>query len=373
MVVDAVAADIGIKIVASHAHYPGVPYRTSDLLEILQSDDDFPLEVTDAFLEGLGINSRNMLIDPSDPHSWWFHETGKYPFAQETARAYAALFEREGLAPLQERDKIILVTNTPDMIGPHAGYVLEHILRTSQPSLVLPRIVVLTGEGCSGYISALKEAQDFLKAYPKQRVVILTQEIMTPLAWNPQLGNQVLSQGSLQQRKGLAIQKLLFGDGCTASLIVHEDDLREGLTFKTFGRWSNLEPQDLHLLEGIGHGTQGGVPYPPQGFFSQQPRKLFERLSQAYLPLALEFTREAKGEAAHYAIHTGSAKILDFVQWGMGISDAQTLPSRSLLARQGNMNSSTGAAILEQQLRESPNSSVLALFFGVGFALQVAF
>ncbi len=75
----------------------------------------------------------------------------------------------------------------------------------------------------------------------------------------------------------------------------------------------------------------------------------------------------------HFAIHTGSAKILNHIQQLPGLDESQMEPSRAVLNSQGNMNATTGAAVLARLLETSRTEQVAALFFGVGFAMQLAY
>lgn len=358
-----------MKIIDIQTVFPEDSYTNDDLLQALKGCIPDTLLLDESFFQGLGIEKRSMAIDPFNPQSWWDTKAGTHPFAFEGAKAYCKLMADK--EPLTENDKIIVISNTPDMLGPHMGYALECHIKTMDPKHSPPRMTTLIGEGCSGYISGLREADDFLKAYPERRVVVITVEMSTPLTWNPKLYDQVRKTGSPGMRKGLIIQRLLFGDGCTASLLSAEGD--QGLTICKFGRWSNLSPHDIHLLEGIGHGSQGGQSYPPQGFFKQKPQELFLRLSQAYLPLAHEQMKSLARRPSAFAVHTGSGKILDAVKWCLGLKEEDLHHSRQVLSTHANMNSSTGAVILQKHLREGVAENIFSLFFGVGFCLQTAF
>jgi len=360
-------------------HFPGRPYTSEDLVNALPNkkiirtllaNESFDMDAV--FFKNLGIETRQMAINPFNPDAWWNDEVGKYPFALEGAKTYQKLMADK--EPLSGNDKIILISNTPDCTGPHMGYALVTHLQRLNPAFVAPEfITTIIGEGCSGYISGLRESEIFLRAYPHRRVVLLTVEVPTPLVWNHALMDQTLRCGSTGMIKGLIIQRMLFGDGCTASLISHNG---KGIRVGHYHRWANLNPEDIHLMEGIGHGTQGGGAYPPTGFFKQKPMDLFHRLGADYLPRVIKVLESLETRPKHYAIHTGSGKILQIIKWGLNLTDKEVDPSARVLRRYGNMNSTTGAVILHQisqQIKDKEETrDVFCVFFGMGFCLQIA-
>lgn len=97
------------------------------------------------------------------------------------------------------------------------------------------------------------------------------------------------------------------------------------------------------------------------------------RLSQNYLPKVLTVLSDITLSDFNMAIHTGSSKILDNIQHNLDLPEYQVAPSRAVLNNYGNMNATTGATILANLMETSPDKPTLALFFGLGFALQLAY
>ena len=353
-------------------HVPERSYSNESMVEALSPYLDQVAEkgtrmpaLDENFFQVLGVGRRAMFSDPFSPDEWWNENTGKYPVAMEAAQAYVKLMT--GREPLGENDKIILITNTTDVSAPNMGYAMLAHLRRMVPNFVAPLTVTLAGEGCSGYISGLREADTFLAAFPERKAVIVTAELIATYIWHPELARNTVEHGNTSMHRGLAIQRLLFGDGCSASYVTREGN---GHHFSHFLRWDNLESDDLHLLEQSHLGTNGGPYFPPHGFFLQQPAALFRRLVDGYLPLVYEELQVVAEAPNAYAIHTGSMKILKAVQASLDLKGEDVVSSANVLEQNANMNSTTGAAILASM---PPGQRIFSVFFGVGFSLQAAY
>jgi predicted naringenin-chalcone synthase len=336
------------------------------------------IKSSESFFDNLGVSNRNILCTPEDPMTWWMHNSGTDIIALQGAIAYEQLMKSK--EPLNGEDRLILVANVTDSTAPNIGYsVLSHLQKRHE-NFTVPSVIALTGEGCSGFISGLREADIYLSKNPHARVIVLTVEMMATPLLNPWLQNQLISYAStissdqaaaLSRRLlGLAIQRYLFGEGCAAALCSNEHN---GLNFKHFYKWANLDPEDIHLLEVIGSNTKALPHLPPFGFFYQQPHKLLNRLSEAYLPAASLVLSTLTLSNYDVAIHTGSKKILDCVQSALELTESQVTKSRYVLNNYGNMNATTGATILSHLMENKNNKPILALFFGLGFALQLAY
>lgn len=370
-----------MRIVDSIQHFPGREYSTPALREVLQpSIEKLGAEETfsEGFFERLGVQTRHLVVDPANPEAWWRENQGKAPISFDGATAYLRLME--GREPLGPQDRLIVVSNVFDTTSPGLGVTIQASLAERMPGFVSPSLLPISGDGCSGFISALREADVWLRAYPGTRVVVVSCEVSSPYFWSPQLmrtlEERIAQAGSRELRaryvhlaRGLCIQRFLFGDGCVAALCA---DTPEGTELDSFYRWTNLEPDDRHLLKLIGIGTESES-FPPFGFFAQQPKELLDRLKSDYLPRVREVLEARPSRPRSFAVHAGSGPILDLVQQCVGLTDAEILPSRELLARRGNLNSATGAAIVDDLRRGQQGAAdTFCVFFGVGLTIQVA-
>lgn len=374
-------------------YFPGRPYSTEELEKILRHQDEkiseaivklggkhFVDEIksSDHFFENLGVSKRHILCTPEDPMTWWKENAGTDIIALQGAKAYQQLMADK--EPLTANDRLIVVANVTDTTAPHIGYSVISHLQKMHEHFTIPSVLALTGEGCSGFISGLREADLYLNRNPHARVLVLTVEMMVTPLLNPWLQEDLITyaqtipseQAAALSSKllGLAIQRYLFGEGCAAALCSNQP---KGLNFNYFYKWANLDPDDIHLLEVVGNNTKAPPYLPPFGFFYQQPHKLIQRLSEAYLPKVGSILSELTLSDYDVAIHTGSKKILDCVQSALELTDAQITPSHYVLNNYGNMNATTGATILFHLMKTGSNKPALALFFGLGFALQLAY
>ena len=367
-----------MQIIDILEHFPGEAYATGELRSVMAPslarwgiDETF----SDEFFVHLGVASRHMVVDPANPDRWWTAHRGRSPIAREGARCYQRLMD--GRKPLGPRDRLIVVSNVYDTTSPGLGIGVLTALATENAGLVAPSLLQLGGDGCSGFISAMREADVWLHANPGTRVVILSCEVSSPYFWSPVLLETLESElakadpaaqiGAKHRLRGLCIQRFLFGDGCVAAMCV-DDDSPDGIPMSMFHRWTNLRPDDRDLLKLIGVGTEQSS-YPTFGYFLQQPKALIARLQADYLPRAARVLSALGRRPRAFAVHTGSGPILDLVQARLSLTDDEIAPSRALLMSRGNLNSATGAAILAS-LRDK--SDIFCVFFGVGFTLQIA-
>lgn len=375
--------------------YPGKQYSNQDLIAAHKEKEAELDEVlykltggktftgnilmSEPFFRNLGVESRNILADPFNTSDWWKRHMGTDPFSVEGAIAYDKLMA--GKEPLSENDRLIVLANVSDSPAPNIGYTVLSQLELRNKNFVAPSILAIQGEGCSGFISGLLEADIYLKAMPDSRVVVLSVELMATPLHHPKVHEALINRIKSAPREelslltqeliGLGIQRYLFGDGCAAALCV-ANHKGEGIQFTKFNKWVNLQPEDTHLLELRGIGTKALPHGSPFGYFFQQPNLLIERLTQSYLPLAMDAMVQSDLSKLSFAIHTGSSKILELVKNSLNLSEQQVSHSRHILKHQGNMNATTGAAILSRLLEQKEYNDIVAIFFGLGFALQMA-
>ncbi len=373
-----------MRIVDTALHLPGQSYPTADLRQVLApqiaawTSSRSEVERTgrdmfgESFFTRLGVERRHLLIDPGDPGRWWQQHRGMRPIAHEGSRSYKQLMQRH--APLGARDRLIVVANVFDTTAPGLAVGVLSALAAEDRGFVRPSLLGLSGEGCSGFVSALHEADVWLRAHPGTRVVIVSCEVSSPYFWSPMvmasLGSDDGERHS-ERTRSLLIQRFLFGDACVAAMCRDDSASEAGIELREFHRWTNIEPQDHDLLKIVGIGTEEGS-FPSFGFFAQQPRQLLKRLMVDYLPLARDRIGRLARRPSAWALHTGSGAILDLVQRALSLTDMELEPSRQVLRESGNLNSATGAAVLHALREAGQTKDVCCIFFGVGFTLQLA-
>lgn len=373
-----------MKIFKSEHIFPGEEYTNEEILEVNQdaldrlawAGVDFGSLFGPEWFKKLGVETRSLVCTEANSSEWWEEWRGKDPIAQAGADVYELLMKEE--EPLAENDRLIVVSNVFDTHNPNlATYILSYLERRN-PGFVKPDFLSLCGEGCSGYISALREADLYIKSNPGSRVVVLSDELTSPYFHGPvqrELEDTYwASQHSTYYEKALKgnmVQRFLFGDGLTAAICGSDDSERDGLLINRFKRFTNIDPLDVDVFGIRGVGTKG-EPMPPFGYFYQDPKKLFARLAESYVPAMAGALAQLKERPKAYAVHTGSGPILKAVCDAFQMDESERLPSATVLANHGNMNTNTGAVIVGDLLKMGVSQDAFLAFFGVGFTAQVA-
>jgi predicted naringenin-chalcone synthase len=200
--------------------------------------------------------------------------------------------------------------------------------------------------GCSAAVPALRTAQQTVLADPSARVLVVNIELCTL---------------HLQETTDFetALSFLLFGDGCSASLVSQDET---GIALHDFR--SVLIPESEGLITWrIGD----------QGFDMHLSGKVPSLITQT---LRADLAREddgglLRGEGTQaidlWAVHAGGRTILDAVENGFALDDKALTESRAVLAKYGNMSSATVMFVLKRMLETSPKGKRgMAMAFGPG-------
>jgi alpha-pyrone synthase len=200
--------------------------------------------------------------------------------------------------------------------------------------------------GCYAAVSALRLAHHIVRSQPEARVLVVTVELSTL---------------HLQEEKGLEplLAMLQFGDGATAALVTAEP---EG--FALSRPFAATLPESGELIRwDIGDS----------GFVMQLSGEVPGRIGEALRKP--EFRRTMLGEEPveafdAWAVHAGGRSVLDAVEQGLGLAPEALAESRDVLARFGNMSSSTLPFVLAELLGNPERQRGVALAFGPGLAAE---
>jgi alpha-pyrone synthase len=200
--------------------------------------------------------------------------------------------------------------------------------------------------GCYAAVSALRLAHHIVRSEPEARVLVVTVEL-----------------SSLHLREETEIEPLLamlqFGDGAAAAMVSAEPR-----GFALSRPFAATLPDSAGLIR----WTIGD-----QGFAMELSGEVPRRIEQA---LRDPEARQAMlgGEPASafdaWAVHAGGRSVLDAVEHGFGLAPSALAESRDVLARYGNMSSSTLPFVLAEMLANPERRHGLALAFGPGLAAE---
>jgi len=211
--------------------------------------------------------------------------------------------------------------------------------------------------GCNAVFPALKIADSIVKAHEKAKVLIISVELCT-LHFQPKDNSDNL------------LSNTIFGDGAAALILTHESyaasNQLKGFTLNGFlpvllnrGKdlmgW-NITPVNFEMI------LDSGV----SDFLGQELEELMQVVSEK-----LQHTRET---IDHWAVHPGGKKILETIQRGLQLKDADLNYSFETLRNYGNMSSATILFVLKELFKSNPNSgeSVFAIGFGPGISIETA-
>jgi alpha-pyrone synthase len=200
--------------------------------------------------------------------------------------------------------------------------------------------------GCYAAVSALRVAHHIVRSEPEARVLAVTVE---------------LSSLHLQHESALEplLAMLQFSDGAAAALVTGE---AQGLAID--GNFALNLPGSAELIR----WTIGDT-----GFAMHLSGEVPARIGAALQDgdaRARMLGDWAAEEVDAWAVHAGGRSILDAVEKGLGLAPDALAASRDVLARYGNMSSSTLMFVLAELIDDAAVGRGVALAFGPGLAAE---
>jgi predicted naringenin-chalcone synthase len=200
--------------------------------------------------------------------------------------------------------------------------------------------------GCYAAVSSLRLAHHIVRSEPGARVLVVTVEL-----------------SSLHLQYEREVERLLaalqFGDGASASLVTAEPS---GLALSR--PFVATLPDSAELIRWR-IGDHGFV----MDLSGEVPGRIGEALRDRGVREAM-LGKEAPGAFDCWAVHAGGRSVLDAVEQGLGLPDEALADSREVLARFGNMSSSTLPFVLQRLLANPERRRGIALAFGPGLAAE---
>ncbi|MDP8995012.1 MAG: type III polyketide synthase [Pseudomonadota bacterium] len=250
------------------------------------------------------------------------------------------------IGDLSERATIAGITHL--VVASCTGFTAPGIDQILAEALGMPHVerTMVGFMGCYAAVSALRVADHIVRAEPEARVLAVTVE---------------LSSLHLQQEREVEplLAMLQFSDGAAAALVGADP---QGFAIR--GSFALTLEDSAGLITwtigdtGFAMRLSGGVP---------------ARIGAALQDEAVR-ARMLDGwsmrEVDAWAVHAGGRSILDAVEKGLGLDRDALAASRDVLARYGNMSSSTLMFVLARLMREPEQKRGVALAFGPGLAAE---
>jgi len=200
--------------------------------------------------------------------------------------------------------------------------------------------------GCYAAVSSLRLAHHIVRSEPQARVLVVTVE---------------LSSLHLQPEEDVErlLAALQFGDGASASLVTAEP-----YGFALSRPFAATLPESDGLIRWR-IGDHGFV----MDLSGEVPGRIAEALRDCGMREAM-LGNETPEAFDAWAVHAGGRSVLDAVEHGLDLPPEALAESREVLARYGNMSSSTLPFVLERLLANRQRRRGIALAFGPGLAAE---
>lgn len=292
----------------------------------------------------------------------WFTEPHSFGEANDLFIDMACKLGEEAARRCMERAQV-----TPDQI--------DHIIFVSTTGLAAPSIdarlmtllnlsphtrrTPIWGLGCAGGLGGLARAQEYVRAFPTHRVLLVTVELCT----------LTIQHNDRSKRNLVALS--LFGDGAAAVLVAGDQvaDHAGNPGPRIIDTRSTLFPDSLDLM---------GWDIVDDGFRVIFGTRIPSVVTHHYRDLATQFLalhRLTPESIDHHIYHPGGAKVLQAYQSSLDLSLEALADSRAVLREYGNMSSATIFFVLERFLDNAtiqPGETGLLCVFGPGFSAELA-
>jgi len=279
--------------------------------------------------------------------------------------AARACLAQAGLEP-GDVDHLIWVSTT-GMAAPSPDAMLINRLGMRRHTRRTP----IWGLGCAGGVAGLARAYEYTRAFPDQRVLLLTAELCS-----------VTFQWDDHSKRNL-IAASLFADGAAAVLVEGDDvELRiknEKLSSdhssnilncpQLLGTQSTLWPDTLDIMgwDMVDTGMQvvfsSRIPHIVQTLMR-------ENVAEFLAPFGLGID-----DIDHWILHPGGAKVIDAYQTALAIDPERLSHTRAVLRNCGNMSSTTVFFVLDSFLKADqpgPGEYGVLAVLGPGFSCELA-
>jgi alpha-pyrone synthase len=200
--------------------------------------------------------------------------------------------------------------------------------------------------GCYAAVCALRTAYHIARSQPGARVLAVTIELCTLHLQDTQALEQLLAM-------------LQFSDGAGAALITSEPGGFEMSHLVSLALEDSAELIQWKIGDTGFEMTLSG----------EVPARIQHALEREEVRAAL-FNGWGANEIDSWAVHAGGRSILDAVERGLELPQGALFASRDILARYGNMSSSTLMFVLSELIGRPDVGKGVALAFGPGLAAE---
>jgi predicted naringenin-chalcone synthase len=200
--------------------------------------------------------------------------------------------------------------------------------------------------GCYAAVAAVRLAHHMVRSDPLARVLVVTVELST-LHLQPEHGIEPL------------LAMLQFGDGAAAALVSGDP-----AGFAIFNPFAAALEDTADLIRWT-IGDQGFAMH----LSGEVPGQIGRALADPRLRNRM-LGSDNPADIDAWAVHAGGRSVLDAVEGALALPPHALEASRDVLARFGNMSSSTLMFVLAELLEDAEAETGLAIAFGPGLAAE---
>jgi alpha-pyrone synthase len=303
--------------------------------------------------ERSGIEHRWSVLEPAPgglPHDQpggFYH--GAMPATSTRMQRYAREAPELALRAIEQlREKVALEGITHLVVASCTGFVAPGIDQIIARRLGLENVErTLVGfMGCYAAVCALRTAFHIVRSDPAARVLTVTVELCSLHLQQTQALEQLLAM-------------LQFSDGAAAALVTSDPAGFEMSHLFSMQLEDSAELIQWHIGDTGFEMTLSG----------EVPARIQHALDRENVRATL-FNGWGADEIDSWAVHAGGRSILDAVEKGLELPQGALFASRDILARYGNMSSSTLMFVLSELAGRPDVRKGVALAFGPGLAAE---
>jgi len=344
---------MSVKITSVATELPKYSRSTNEIIPFLKTwmhgqEDRFQRKVIKLF-ENAGVDKRYSIMDADEVFQNTSFEAKNAIYKRETIKlAENALVKALNKADLKatDIDFIITVSCTGIMIPSVDAYLINR-LKMNQDIVRLP----VTEMGCVAGISGMIYANNFLKANPNKRAVVLAVESPTSTF---QLDDYSMVN---------IVSAAIFGDGCACTILSSYEN-EEGPEIVDDAMYHFFDAEHMMGFELKNTGLQMVLD-------KEVPEKIAEHFPKFTHPF-LERNNMSIEDIDHLIFHPGGKKIVQTVEQLFGSLGKNIDITKAILKEYGNMSSATVLYVLERFMDQGVEKGAVGLMlsFGPGFTAQ---
>ena len=344
---------MSVKITSVATQLPPYTRSTEEIIPFLQvwlsgQEERYQRKVIKLF-ENAGVERRYSIMDADQVFLKTSFEEKNDIYKRETIKlaegALTKTLNKSNLAPT-DIDYIITVSCTGIMIPSVDAYLINK-LNMKQDIVRLP----VTEMGCVAGVSGMIYANNFLKANPNKRAVVVAVE-------SPTSTFQIEDYSMVN-----IVSAAIFGDGCACALLSSYEE-EQGPEIIDEGMYHFYNAEHMMGFELKNTGLQMVLD-------KEVPEKIASHFAKIVYPF-LERNNLSIEDVDHLIFHPGGKKIVQTIEELFGALGKNIDNTKAVLKEYGNMSSATVLYVLERFIDQGPKNGDIGLMlsFGPGFTAQ---